>query len=631
MKTIRQIIGGLILSGALWLPAAHAATGMGISPIFTLDTRGVGITTPPQNQTTNAGSNVTFTVTATGVPPFSYQWYFNNSPISGATGASLTVTNVQWASVGNYSVFVWNAYGSSTSASATLAPLTDGSNGNKPVQISVAGVIVKESGKNNLVIVTHGWLPSLIYTPLYLPPLLPAWVTNMAGSIQSKISSDWQVVAVDWSLEAWTASPFTALDHAKSKGAQLGKQIAAAGFQQVHLIAHSAGSGLIQTIADQLVKSPNPPLIIQSTFLDPFLGYDLEEQINYGKNANWSDCYFADDEAGGYTSGGLVNAYNVDVSWVDPSLRPVSYGTGVVAYSFHGYPWVFYQQTIDNKNPNWCGTNYGFALAVEKEGIAWNNNSAYYPTNNLPLMLNIAPGGVRNPNAGLVATLAGASFIALPIENAWMGAVTFLGNTAASLVSASMPVVQSFVQSNGVQPHGGSVSYTNTPAWLAVGVTVTNAVNLVQFTAGFNDTNSAEGLLTVYWNTNQIGMADERAVSTNSQTYHFMLPATVTSGAYTLSFRLDSFNGTSSSVVVTNVSTGFIGVTNPITLGVSLTNGLPRLQLIAPTNYNYLVQSSTNLINWQPTALLVNTNGTILFTDTTATNSPTRFYRVLMQ
>jgi hypothetical protein len=241
-------------------------------------------------------------------------------------------------------------------------------------------------------------------------------------------------------------------------------------------------------------------------------------------------------------------------------------------------------------------------------------------------MLNAPPGAVLNPNANLVATLAAATFL----ENAYMGAVTFLGNSAASLVSSSVQVFQPLMQSNRVQPHGGSTTYSNTPAWLAIGVTITNAVNLVQFDAGFDDTNSAEGLLTVYWNTNQIGMADERAASTNWQTYHFMLPAMVTSGIYTLSFRLDSFNGTSSSVVITNVATGFIGMTNPITLGISLANGAPLLQLTAATNFTYLVQTSTNLVDWTPMALVVNLNGTILFPIPAATNSTARFYRALM-
>ena len=180
----------------------------------------------------------------------------------------------------------------------------------------------------------------------------------------------------------------------------------------------------------------------------------------------------------------------------------------------------------------------------------------------------------------------------------------------------------------GPVPLGGS-SGTNSPAWLAMGVPVTNAVNFVQFDAAFTDTNSAQGLLTLYWNTNQVGMVDERVAATNLQTYRFTLPGTVSSGLYTLSFRLDSF-ANSSSIAVTNVATGFVGMTQPITLGISLTNGAPLLQLTAATNFTYLIQSSTNLVNWTPTALVLNTNGTTRFIDSAVTNSSRRFYRAVV-
>jgi hypothetical protein len=96
-----------------------------------------------------------------------------------------------------------------------------------------------------------------------------------------------------------------------------------------------------------------------------------------------------------------------------------------------------------------------------------------------------------------------------------------------------------------------------------------------------------------------------------------------------LSFRLDSF-ANSSSIAVTNVATGFVGMTQPITLGISLTNGAPLLQLTAATNFTYLIQSSTNLLDWTPTALLLNTNGTVQFTDSAVTNSGARFYRAVL-
>ncbi|MEP6663616.1 MAG: immunoglobulin domain-containing protein, partial [Verrucomicrobiota bacterium] len=69
------------------------------------------INTQPLSQTSNIGSNVTFTVAATGTPSPSFQWRWDGIPgnIPGATSTSLTVTNVQTTNAGNYSVVVTNS------------------------------------------------------------------------------------------------------------------------------------------------------------------------------------------------------------------------------------------------------------------------------------------------------------------------------------------------------------------------------------------------------------------------------------------------------------------------------------------------------------------------------------------
>ncbi len=79
-----------------------------------------GITTQPQSQTVTAGSSVQFTVAASGQPAPTYQWSFNGTAISGATASSYSLSNVQAANAGNYTVTVTNAAGSVTSATATL-------------------------------------------------------------------------------------------------------------------------------------------------------------------------------------------------------------------------------------------------------------------------------------------------------------------------------------------------------------------------------------------------------------------------------------------------------------------------------------------------------------------------------
>ncbi len=85
--------------------------------------KGLNIVTSPQSQTVVAGSNVLFSVTASGSPPLGYQWQFNGADVSGATGTSLTVPNAQSSNAGPYSVIVSNGSGSVTSSIANLTVL----------------------------------------------------------------------------------------------------------------------------------------------------------------------------------------------------------------------------------------------------------------------------------------------------------------------------------------------------------------------------------------------------------------------------------------------------------------------------------------------------------------------------
>jgi sugar lactone lactonase YvrE len=59
-------------------------------------------------------------VVASGNPAPTYQWYFGGAAISGATSATLSLSNVQSANAGNYYVTVANSAGSVISATATL-------------------------------------------------------------------------------------------------------------------------------------------------------------------------------------------------------------------------------------------------------------------------------------------------------------------------------------------------------------------------------------------------------------------------------------------------------------------------------------------------------------------------------
>lgn len=81
------------------------------------------VTGSPQSRSVKVGSNVTFTVTATGTAPLSYQWQFNTSDIAGATNSWFTIASVNWNHDGEYSVMVTNLAGADYSPPANLLVL----------------------------------------------------------------------------------------------------------------------------------------------------------------------------------------------------------------------------------------------------------------------------------------------------------------------------------------------------------------------------------------------------------------------------------------------------------------------------------------------------------------------------
>jgi len=78
------------------------------------------IVSNPATLTLPASSPAQFNVSAIGSQPLAYQWYFNNSPIVGATASQYGLSGIQSSNAGNYQVVVANSLGSATSGVAML-------------------------------------------------------------------------------------------------------------------------------------------------------------------------------------------------------------------------------------------------------------------------------------------------------------------------------------------------------------------------------------------------------------------------------------------------------------------------------------------------------------------------------
>jgi hypothetical protein len=81
------------------------------------------ITTVPQSSAVTLGSTASLGVAAVSASPVTYQWWFNNAPLNGATGTNYDIPNIQSSHLGDYSVVVRNTYGAVTSQVAHLVLL----------------------------------------------------------------------------------------------------------------------------------------------------------------------------------------------------------------------------------------------------------------------------------------------------------------------------------------------------------------------------------------------------------------------------------------------------------------------------------------------------------------------------
>jgi hypothetical protein len=105
----------MVCALAFMSPNADLAMALASTPVAP------SITKQPASQTVAAGKTATFSVTAAGTTPLSYQWKKNSLPITGATSASYTTPATSAADSGSqFVVTVTNALGSVTSAAAAL-------------------------------------------------------------------------------------------------------------------------------------------------------------------------------------------------------------------------------------------------------------------------------------------------------------------------------------------------------------------------------------------------------------------------------------------------------------------------------------------------------------------------------
>ena len=182
----------------------------GVSFTVTITAVAPSITAQPSNQTVTAGQTATFSVTASGTAPLSYQWQKNGANISGATSSTYATPATTTSDSGStFDVIVSNSAGSVTSNAATLT-----------VNASAVAPAITTQPANQTV--TAGQTATFSVTASGTAPLSYQWQKSGAN-ISGATSSSYTTLATTTSDSGSTFDVIVSnsADSATSNGATL--------------------------------------------------------------------------------------------------------------------------------------------------------------------------------------------------------------------------------------------------------------------------------------------------------------------------------------------------------------------------------------------------------------------------
>jgi hypothetical protein len=137
------------------------------------------ITTQPVSQTVTSGQTASFSVTATGTAPLTYQWNKNGAAISGATASSYTTAATANGDTGStFTVTVSNSVNSVTSSAATLTVNPIYVISASPTAFSFSGTVNGSTPAQQAVVFISTPATALPFTMTANQP----WITMSASS-----------------------------------------------------------------------------------------------------------------------------------------------------------------------------------------------------------------------------------------------------------------------------------------------------------------------------------------------------------------------------------------------------------------------------------------------------------------
>lgn len=305
--------------------------------------------------------------------------------------------------------------------------------------------------------------------------------------------------------------------------------------------------------ATRRMRELNSTSQIMCTFLDEF-----STVAQVGERATFADSYWAADISLRFTGGAQRYAYDIDVTWIDPSAPACS--TNLFP-SDHGWPVEFYEQTIlaaasgpPFPNPIWQGSGFKYSMEGGNSYVD-GMGEPHWNVSALPA-LNLPPLDDKNElNLYVDVQCVPASHANSTTPTSFGQRLVVPGPCGASVNQ------QSFTLTNCVQSPLAGAAQSAEPAWVNFSGSVDEGSEFLQIDVEFTSGRPVQGLLSIYLDGEMLLSLDERFAMDGISTITAGIPPETVAGTHSLGFRLDAFSNEPSSVMVNNIRQGRVMVT----------------------------------------------------------------------
>ncbi len=402
----------------------------------------------------------------------------------------------------------------------------------------------------HLVVIIHGWQREGEGYDLKIENKMKSSIETIIDDKRALETEKWYVKVWDWrgqagpcffNVDQLELCANIAYANATAQGEALSLEISRYSFKDVHFIAHSAGSNVVQAAIDKLKGHTHP--ILHTTFLDSYA--PSVDKLIYGIGANYAEHYV--DKRGdsipwfSNTNKDLKNTYTFDITELDKTQisfpsNPLDIPS-YLAY-VHGWPITWYQESIDSQSTG-SPFKYGFGLSRE-------NGLDRLPTEFAP--------------PGTCALLSANASCPTSIRH----------HTPKTISAGTINPLLASLNAQTRQSSSGSVTYddtgvllsTGSPAWFEIYETTTNDANFMKFDLEFLSDTGAEGIMTVFIDGQAVYKLDERVVQAGINVEGVWV-GDLSPGRHSIGFRLDPFTNVQSIVRISSMQLELLELVEP--------------------------------------------------------------------